>query len=232
MRMPGCKIKICGVTREQDVKLIGECGADFVGLLIDMPSRRTLDEARAAELKAASAIPVALLFFDKPREDVARIAERLSPAAVQLQGHEPPQDIQWLRARIQCEIWKGVHLPALGQGQIQSQETLSRMNDCSMAGADVILLDTVVKPQHGAEQMGGTGKTFDWNAAAELSAVFPGRVMLAGGLNPENVGRAIDMVHPWGVDLASGVESGTPGVKDPDKVRAFIREVRKSDLFY
>jgi phosphoribosylanthranilate isomerase len=230
--MPGCKIKICGVTREQDVRLISDSGADYVGLLIDMPSKRTVDAERAARLMAVSAIPAALLFFDKPREDVARIVETLNPAAVQLQGHETQQDVQWLRGRMDCAIWKGVHLPAAGTGEVQSQEVLARMNDYAMAGADVILLDTVVKPQQGAAQMGGTGKTFDWNTAAELSTVFPGLIMLAGGLNPENVGRAIDMVHPWGVDLASGVESGTPGIKDPAKVTAFVKEVRKSDLFY
>lgn len=230
--MPGCKIKICGVTRPEDAALVSASGADFLGLLIDMPSPRTLDESRAAHIMQACPMPVALLFFDKPREDVDAVTARLNPAAIQLQGHESARDVAWLRERVSCRIWKGVHLPAAGTGDVQIQEVLARMNDYTLAGADVILLDTVVKKQQGAAQMGGTGKTFDWNAAAELATVFPGRIMLAGGLTPDNVGRAIDLVHPWGVDLASGVESGTPGVKDPAKITAFVKQVKKSDLFY
>lgn len=227
--MPEFTIKICGVTREEDVAVAGESGADFLGLLIDMPSPRTLTKERAAELLRISKIPVVLLFFDKPAEEIASIVERLKPAGIQLQGHEPAKDISWLKQRISCEIWKGVHLPASGQGQVQVQEMLADINRYDVSGADKILLDTMVKTPRG-EKRGGTGKTADWNAAAELVALAQKPVILAGGLTPGNVARAIETVNPAGVDLSSGVESA-PGVKDHDKVRAFVRNARKAGNF-
>lgn len=222
-------IKICGVTREQDAAVIGESGADYLGLLIDMPSPRSLTEARAAELLRISKAPVVLLFFNKAREDVAAIVERLKPHGIQLQGQEPAKDVNWLRQRLTCEIWKGVHLPATGQGQVQVQETLADINRYDVAGADKILLDTVVKTKDG-EKRGGTGITADWNAAAELVTLAQKPVILAGGLTPGNVAQAIQTVNPAGVDLSSGVESA-PGVKDHDKVRAFVRNARKAGDF-
>ena len=229
--MSACTIKICGVTREEDVDLVGDAGADYLGLLIDMPSPRTLTAERAAELMARSKAPVVLLFFDKPREELARIVNELTPHAVQLQGHESADDVKWLCREIDTEIWKGVHLPARGGGGVQVQEVIDTMNGYTMAGADKILLDTVVKTAQG-EQRGGTGKTFDWDAAAEIVLLCGMRVILAGGLNPDNVADAITRIHPYGVDLSSGVEK-SPGVKDPDKVRAFVKAVRgASDSFF
>lgn len=227
--MSDFKIKICGVTREQDVAVVSESGADFLGLLIDMPSPRTLTEERAGELLRISKIPVVLLFFDKPAEEVAAIVERLKPAGIQLQGHESAKDVSWLRQRVSCEIWKGVHLPASDQGQVQVQETLADINRYDLSGADKILLDTVVKTKDG-EKRGGTGKTADWNAAAELVTLTQKPVILAGGLTPDNVARAIETVNPAGVDLSSGVESA-PGIKDHDKVRTFVRNARKAGDF-
>lgn len=224
--MPHCEIKICGITREQDVELVCGAGADYVGLLIDMPSPRTLTVERAAELARLSTLPVVLLFFDKPPEQVAGIAAELRPHGIQLQGHESPEDTAFLRERLECEIWKGVHLPVQGTGQVDVGQVEQRIKAYAQAGADKILLDTVVKSS-GETQMGGTGKTFDWQTAAELVPRAPRPVILAGGLKPENVAQAIKTVRPHGVDLSSGVESA-PGIKDPDKVRRFIQAVRQA----
>ena len=228
--MPGCKVKICGVKREEDVEMVAQSGADYLGLLVDMPSPRTLDKERAAHLMKLSQIPVILLFFDKPAGQVIAIANELRPHGIQLQGRESCDDVSRIRAGISCEIWKGLHLPEKGTAEVQVQEIISAMNEYQIAGADKILLDTMVKRAAG-EQRGGTGKTFDWRVAAEIASLYPGPIVLAGGLTPDNVSEAIDIVHPAVVDLASGVESA-PGVKDPARVAAFMREVRKADLFY
>lgn len=224
--MPRCLIKICGLTRESDVKMVGESGVDTIGLLIDMPSPRSLDAERAGKLMRLSPVQPVLLFFDKERDDVMGIIDRLWPTAIQLQGHESPEYVAWLRERTDISIWKGVHLPAAGTGTVDEAEVLGRINAYAEADTDIILLDTVVKAKDG-ERMGGTGKSFDWKAAAGIVAKSPKPVMLAGGLKPENVAKAIKTVRPFGVDLASGVES-SPGIKDPEKVRAFVKAVEEA----
>jgi len=220
-------IKICGITREPDVELVGRSGADFMGLLIDMPSPRTLDLETAARFAALSHIPVILLFFGATLELVAEAAEKIRPAGVQIQGEEPPEFIAGLRAIVPCEIWKAVHLPAGGSCDFEIEAHHEIIRRYAESGADRILLDTVLLKGN-TKQMGGTGATYDWEKARLLAERSPKPVMMAGGLTPENVADAIRAVRPAGVDLASGVES-QKGIKDPGKVAAFVKNVSDTE---
>jgi len=219
-------IKICGVTREPDVELVGRSGADFMGLLINMPSPRSLDPAAAARLAAMSPIPVILLFMGAKQDLIAEAAGAMRPAGVQIQGEEAPEYIAGLRELVSCEIWKGIHLPAQGAGGWSVETYLAKIRCFAESGADKILLDTVLL-KGDIKQMGGTGRTYDWRKARDLAARSPRPVIMAGGLNPENVAEAIRTVRPAGVDLASGVES-EKGVKDPVKVAAFVKNARSA----
>ncbi len=221
-----CRIKICGVTREEDVALVSASGADYVGLLVNMPSARTLTPERAVELAALSGIPAILLFMGSPAELVAETARAARAAGVQIQGDEAPEFIASIRPLLDCEIWKGIHLPAEGSGDCDERAALDLMRLHAAAGADRLLLDTV-SVEGGKRRMGGTGRVYDWDAAARIASLSPRPVFMAGGLNPDNVADAIRRVRPFGVDLAGGVESA-PGIKDPEKVAAFVHAVRSA----
>lgn len=220
-------IKICGVIQEEGVRLISESGADYLGLLVDMPSPRTLTPEKAAEFASKATIDVALLFYNKDVDGVARAVETARPAAVQLQGDDPPEAVAALRKRIGANIWKSVHLPAEGTGGVDVANVVSKMKEYADAGADRFLFDTFFM-ENGKKRIGGTGKTYNWDVAKELVAASPLPVILAGGLTPENVGEAIRATRPQGVDVASGVEI-SKGVKDPEKVKRFMRNAREAE---
>ncbi|MFA6448203.1 MAG: phosphoribosylanthranilate isomerase [bacterium] len=221
-------IKICGITRETDVDLIGYSGADYMGLLIDMPSQRSLDLDTAARFAALSQIPVILLFLGASRELIADAAKMIRPAGVQIQGEETPEYIAALRTLVSCEIWKGVHLPAGSGSDWDAEPYHEKIRAFAEAGADKILLDTVLL-KDGAKVMGGTGCSYDWGKARLLAERSPRPVIMAGGLNPENVADAIRATRPAGVDLASGVEA-QKGIKDPAKVAAFVKNARAASI--
>jgi len=220
------KIKICGLTRVEDVELISRSGADYAGLLINMPSKRTLDLETAVEFSKICKIDTVLLFMNSEIEFVIRAVDVIKPFGVQLQGAETPEYIVKMKKEIECEIWKGVHLPA--DGIINQRQVLDVMNDYAESGANIILLDTVVTGEAG-KQFGGTGRTYDWDEAKNIVQASPLPVMIAGGLNPDNVSEAICKLKPFGVDLASGVES-RKGIKDPEKVRRFVLNVRNTNV--
>lgn len=224
-----CRVKLCGVRRKEDVRLICESGADFIGILVDMPSLRSNTPDEAAALAEISSIPVALLFMNNEFEQVVEVTRRISPAVVQLQGTESEEYVSSLRKELDngIEIWKAVHLPS-GEGcSKDAEEAQMKFYSYNKAGADRILLDTIVKGGKVTE-MGGTGKTYDWNNAASIVRKSPCPVLMAGGLTVDNVSTAIRTVRPWGVDLASGIEI-EKGVKDPQKIKAFMDAVRSTD---
>lgn len=223
-----CFIKICGVTRLEDVELIGGSGADYIGLLVNMPSPRTLDPEKASVFASRSKIPVIILFFNPEEGLVVECAERIRPAGVQLQGDETPEFVASLRARLDCEIWKAVHIPADAGADLDAGAYKERIAAYAESGVNKALLDTIVR-KGDTRLMGGTGVTYDWNAARVIAAESPLPVIMAGGLTPENVAEAIRTVRPAGVDLASGVES-SKGIKDPAKVTAFVKNVRSAEI--
>lgn len=222
------RVKLCGVKRKEDVVAISESGADFIGILVDMPSLRTNTPAEAAVLADASTIPVVLLFMNNEFSHVVKVAKDISPSVVQLQGMESEDYVSSLRREIgsEIEIWKAVHLPYGESCENDAKEAESKFHSFHKAGADKILLDTIVKGGKTIE-MGGTGKTYDWDYAAEIVKTAPCPVLMAGGLTIDNVAVAIEKVKPWGVDLASGIEI-SKGIKDPAKITAFMNAVRST----
>lgn len=195
-------VKICGTTSEDDALLAVAMGADAVGFVF-APSPRQVAPQLAADIvkRLPSHIIGVGVFRDEAPKRVLSVAQKAGLRAVQLHGHEPPGVSEWLSTRIPMVI------QAFAAGD-------ARVRRAGEYGAHVILLDA---PHPGSAQV------FDWALAAEVP---PGHnVMIAGGLDAGNVGAAIARTHPWGVDVASGVER-QPGHKDPVKLRDFIRAAR------
>ncbi|CAI8031118.1 N-(5'-phosphoribosyl)anthranilate isomerase [Geodia barretti] len=206
---PHCSVKICGITSIHDARLAADAGADYVGVLVDVAiSERTRTAAQAAEIASESPIPTVILLYNRSTSDIQEIVSQVQPFAVQLLGQESPQ---------QAGSPKNVDIPAV-------REEMQAYRD---AGADFLLFDSVdmslEKPRYG-----GTGKTCDWNVAAELIAGSPLPVFFAGGIRPENVKAAIETIRPHGIDLCSGVEA-SKGVKDPLKLERLMEQIDQAN---
>ncbi len=203
-------IKICGVTRVEDAAAIAGAGVELLGLNFWPRSRRHVDAARARDLaaaaRAAGSIEIVGVFVNHSIEDIAELARGEPLDILQLHGDESPADVSALAGATELPIWKA----------------LAARPELALADwtADAILLDTP------SPDRGGTGTTFDWSIAAALRHGHAGRIVLAGGLVPDNVASAIAAVSPWAVDVASGVEA-SPGIKDPVKLAAFVAAVRR-----
>lgn len=210
-------IKICGTTSLRDAQLSVDAGADALGFIF-APSPRHVEVETAAGIVAAlpPAIETIGVFVNETPERIAEVADRVSLSGVQLQGDEPAEQLGEFRRTIgRRKIIKGLAAAALTVERIESYLRLP--NDI-----DAILLDS-----GSAKQRGGTGVPFDWERAralaGEIRAAMP--LIIAGGLNCDNVGQAIQFFAPWGVDVVSGVERAT-GTKDREKLRAFIAAAR------
>jgi phosphoribosylanthranilate isomerase len=214
------RIKICGIQKPSDALVAAEAGADFLGLVFVPGQRRRLDLDTAWRIVSgvrASSNPTPQmvgLFADQPLAEVARTIETCGLDLVQLCGHESPEYCRQVR----IPVIKVLHVagPAAEGPAINDLETRF------LAYRDSVRLITLDRLAAGAP--GGTGQSFDWAIAASL-ARRGHSFLLAGGLSPDNVAEAVATVQPWGVDVSSGVETG--GSKDPDKIRAFIRNVRQ-----
>lgn len=213
------KVKIDGVQRVEDALAAVEAGADFIGLVFVHGRRRRVSVERARRVveavNAASDKPPKLvgLFADQSLEEVRATVRGSGVDMVQLCGAESMEFCD----EALLPVLKAIHVPAGPQGTETLKVPKWRMKALNERGF-LTVLDREV-----AGLQGGTGRTFDWEVAAQLSeAGF--EFMLAGGLTPENVSRAVREVNPWGVDVSSGVESD--GVKDPEKIRRFIEEAK------
>jgi phosphoribosylanthranilate isomerase len=203
-------VKICGVTSVEDAQLAVAEGAWAVGMIFYEGSPRACDPAVAAEICAvlkrqAETVGV---FVNRPLDEVAGLADGIGFTALQLHGDEGPTYCDEVYRRTGAKIIKAARVGA--KADIQAIDAFRRV--------DFHLLDTRVEGVPG-----GTGETFDWSLTRERRSRVP--LILSGGLTPDNVGGAIEAVRPWGVDVASGVEA-EPGVKDPEKLRAFFAAAR------
>ncbi|MPZ18585.1 MAG: phosphoribosylanthranilate isomerase [Luteitalea sp.] len=198
-------VKICGVTRPQDAALAAALGASAIGLVFwpNSPRAVTMPQARSIVDAVPPFTTVVGVFVDQPMEEVIRMAVSLGLGAVQLHGHESVDHLQ----RIPCRVIK-----ALDVGEYATSEWVSAPRE-----RVTILLDAIDPVRRG-----GTGQQIDWRAAARIAGQR--RVILSGGLRPDNVAEAIGAVRPYAVDVASGVERA-PGVKDHDRMRAFMDAV-------
>jgi len=202
------RVKICGITRDEDLRATADAGADAFGLVFYAPSPRYLTLERAQELsRAAPAFLTSVaLFVNAKAEEVQRVLEVVRPQVLQFHGEESPEfcrafGVPYVKA---CRV----------RAELDLLEYWRPFSDACGWLADAWV-----------EGYGGAGTGFDWSL---VPAVRAKPLVLSGGLNPENVGEAIRRVKPWGVDVSSGVESAK-GVKDAARIAAFVAEVRNAD---
>ncbi len=202
------EVKICGLTRPEDAELADASGAEYLGVIFaGGPRQRPVAQARAT-LAGRRARKVGI-FADQAPGQIAQIASEVGLDVVQLHNVSDAERVQAVRAATGLEVW----------AVLRSADGLLPANAEDIADeADALVVDALV-PGH----LGGTGVAVPWIELGEsLDAMERGhRIVLAGGLTPENVAEAIDYVSPMIVDVASGVESA-PGIKDHARIRAFI----------
>ena len=199
------KIKLCGLTRPCDIDMANQLKPDFIGFVFAKKSKRYAPPELARELKArlSPEIQAVGVFVNEPVESVAALLEEGIIDMAQLHGKEDEGYIASLRARTKK--------PILQAFRMDTREDVLAANRSS---ADFVLLDSGT---------GGTGTVFDWSLLGDIDRPY----FLAGGLNPETVGPAVKALHPYAVDVSSGIESD--GRKDPEKMAAFVSAVRKED---
>ena len=221
------KVKICGTTSIRDAQMAVDAGADYLGVLVDVPgSERSLLLNEALAIAESCQIPVAILLSGKSVEDIISIAETIRPFAVHLLSQMSRREIQELKERLDCQVWLAVYLPDKSQAEADVDFMKERMKKYEQAGADLLIIDTMSLTADGTPgRHGGTGKVGDWDAARELVKSVRVPVFLAGGINPDNVREAILKVDPYGVDLASGVEK-SKCKRDPEKVKRLMQAIR------
>lgn len=208
------EIKICGIKDLAAMDAALAAGADLVGLVFFPPSPRSVSLGEAAKLAARArgkALVVALV-VDADDTLLGDIATNVGPDLFQLHGGETPARTAEIRERFRRPVVKALPVETAADLDIVPAYA---------AVADRILFDA--RPPRDATRPGGHGRAFDWSLLARVDRAKP--VMLSGGLDPENVAAAIRVVHPDAVDVSSGVEK-SPGVKDPEKIRAFIANAR------
>ncbi len=206
------KVKICGVARLDDAVLAAELGAWAVGMVFYEPSPRCCppDEADAIAATLKRRVQLAGVFVNASLDEIGRRSDQLGLNLVQLHGDEGPSFCAEVARRTGARVIKAS--PIGGPGALQDLERFH---------TDFHLLDG-----HTPGLRGGGGQTFEWQLLARRRSTIP--AILSGGLTPENVRSAIDRAKPYGVDVASGVES-SPGVKDEAKLRAFFAAVAPPD---
>ena len=202
---PQVKVKICGMTQLKDALFAVDQGATAVGFIFYNKSPRsvTMKAAREIIAKLPPFVDTVGVFVNETAERVNKVADYCGLDLVQLHGEESPAFCRKINRRV------------IKAFRIKDLQSFKKLEKYSVSG---FLLDTFSENLHG-----GTGKVFDWNLAHRAKKMGP--ISLAGGLTPRNICQALRQVRPYGVDVCSGVEK-EPGIKDPEKVRAFLKNIR------
>lgn len=200
------KVKICGITNIEDALAAAEFGADALGFVFYRKSPRHITPERAGEIirRLPPFIAVTGVFVDEKRERVELLVRELGLDVAQFHGHEPPSE-----CLVSARTIKAFRV-----------KEISDLKPIANYKVNAILLDTYTE-----EALGGTGQVFNWSVA--LDAKPMGRIILAGGLTPDNVEAAVRMVRPYGVDVSTGVEA-EKGIKDHAKMRLFIQRAKEA----
>ena len=200
------RVKICGITRLHDARSAAAAGADFLGFVQHAESPRYIAPKDAKEIIdwVVGPAPVGV-FVNASADEVNAACEAAGFQLAQLHGHEPPETV----AAVTVPVIKAIHVQ-----HDASAEQVRALAEPYLDHADFLLLDT-----HKTSLWGGTGESFNWRVARDLTALAD--VFLAGGIAADNVAEAVDTMRPYAVDLSSSLEE-SPGVKDPDKLAAFF----------
>lgn len=204
------RVKICGITRPEDARLAAQLGADALGLVFYAGSRRGLDLQQAQKIRATvpAFVSVVGLFVNPERNYVDDVLAHLRLDCLQFHGDETPDFCQ----SFAVPYMKAIRVRA-------GMDPLPEIKRHKLASA--VLLDA-----YDPDQAGGTGRKFDWTVARHCVDRSDLPIVLAGGLNQDNAVSAIKEVHPWALDLSTGVER-EPGIKDPQRLQAFFNEVNR-----
>jgi phosphoribosylanthranilate isomerase len=218
------QVKICGIRSSNNALMVARAGADLIGLNFYPASPRYVSPEQARDIvshlraELGDACPTLVgVFVNASADEVRAIVESADLDYAQLSGDEPPATLHAL---------SGIAFKAIRPAdEAAALEQMGRLHSvfCTRADAPSILLDA-----YNPALYGGTGETASESIALAVKAAAP-RLMLAGGLNPDNVAERVRRIQPWGVDVASGVEAGRPGEKDESAVRAFIQAARAAD---
>jgi len=220
--MKEVKVKVCGITREEDLAVAVDAGADAVGFIVGVassPRNLTLERAKGLmELTPVFVDNVAVTVLDN-EDTLIKVYGKLRPDAIQIHG-EKLSEASLLRRRLPRvrlirAVRAGPNLDAVIKVALEASRSF-----------DAVLLDSFVHGSHG-----GTGVVHDWRLSKRIKeAIQPKPLILAGGLKPENVGEAVRIVQPYAVDASSGVEL-RPGVKDPKRVFEFVKNAKEASLW-
>lgn len=212
----GMVVKICGLSTPEMVDAALAAGADMVGFIHYEKSPRhvSIETAKALSEQVGDRAVKVLVTVDMPDQALAEAVAAVKPHALQLHGHERPDQVSRISTRFGLPVIKAIRIgDKPGDiGRITFYEGI----------ADLLIFDAA-PAEDGSELPGGNGKSFDWSFLPGLDLTTPW--LLAGGLSPDNVGEAVAKSGAFGVDVSSGVESG-PGIKDAAKIAAFIANAR------
>jgi phosphoribosylanthranilate isomerase len=205
------RVKICGNTNYEHARLAADLGADYLGFIFAPSSKRVITLEKAVEIfaKLADFKNTVGVFCNQPKKEVETIAERLQLKFLQFHGEE---------TALYCDSFMQKGYEIIKTFHVKDAMSLKRIGEYNVTA---FLFDT-----YAHSEKGGTGVPFDWTIIEDKPYVHD-KLFLAGGLNPVNVSQAIDKVHPFAVDVASGVES-SPGTKAPRLLRAFIENAKEA----
>lgn len=212
-------VKICGITRYQDLTVAIDAGADLIGFIIGVTSsQRNLDLAKAKELisKVHNDVSSVAVTVFKTKEELTKICEELETDYLQIHGN-----FQSILKSVPETLSRERIIGAINGRNSDASELSVKVSDIF----HTILLDSTTH-----DGLGGTGITHDWNLSRRIrDTIYPNRLILAGGLTPENVEDAIEKVRPYGVDVSTGIEE-KPGIKDHKKLFDFITRVKEMKI--
>ena len=204
------RVKICGITRLEDARLAVDAGADAIGLVFYAKSPRFVANEQAAEISRSipAFVSRVALFKDAEKQIIESVLQQVEIDLIQFHGSESAGF---------CEQFERPYIKALGMKNAEHNMDYLQTSAENYRSAKALLLDA-----HAPGDAGGTGETFDWTSIGMVTKP----IILAGGLTAENVKQAVNMVHPYAVDVSSGVES-SPGIKDKAKVTAFMQQIEQ-----
>lgn len=209
------KVKICGICSANDARAAQRLGADYLGMILSQGFKRSLLPDQGVDIALAVDVSVVAVLVDESIAESVRIADLVGASVIQLHGAESPGFVHELRSRGDWAIWKAVRV--------------RRPEDVTQAVSEYETVDALLLDAWHPELPGGSGAPFQWEEFPSSSDAFPPEMHMiaAGGLNPDNVERAVRVLSPDVVDVSSGVELA-PRLKDHDLIEAFIGSARKA----